>query len=62
MTSGFGPAPAAIDDLVRLSRATPAAVRTVMLELEIAGHLERHGGRSRWYKMARDSHHNNSGA
>jgi DNA processing protein len=40
----LGPAPAAIDDLVRLSEATPAAVRTVLLELEIAGRLERHGG------------------
>jgi DNA processing protein len=33
-----------IDDLVRLSHSTPAAVRTVLLELEIAGRLERHGG------------------
>jgi DNA processing protein len=29
---------------VRLSQSTPAIVRTVLLELEIAGHLERHGG------------------
>lgn len=40
----LGPAPAAIDDIVRLSEATPAAVRTILLELEIAGRLERHGG------------------
>ncbi len=40
----LGPVPAAIDDLVRLSGATPAIVRTVLLELEIAGRLERHGG------------------
>jgi DNA processing protein len=40
----LGPAPAAIDDLVRLSQATPATVRTVLLELEIAGRIERHGG------------------
>jgi DNA processing protein len=36
--------PAAIDDLVRLSQTQPAIVRTVLLELEIAGRLERHGG------------------
>ena len=39
-----GPTPASIDDLVRLSRSSPAIVRTVLLELEIAGRLERHGG------------------
>ena len=40
----LGPTPVSIDDLVRLSHSTPAAVRTVLLELEIAGRLERHGG------------------
>ncbi len=40
----LGPTPAAIDDLVRLSRTSPAIVRAVLLELEIAGRLERHGG------------------
>jgi DNA processing protein len=40
----LGPTPAAIDDLVRLSGAKPSIVRTVLLELEIAGRLERHGG------------------
>lgn len=40
----LGPTPAAIEDLVRLSRTSPAIVRTVLLELEIAGRLERHGG------------------
>ena len=39
-----GPTPTAIDDLVRMSRTSPAIVRTVLLELEIAGRLERHGG------------------
>jgi DNA processing protein len=39
----LGPTPAALDDLVRLSRTSPAIVRTVLLELEIAGRLERHG-------------------
>ena len=40
----LGPAPVSIDDLVRLSQSSPAIVRTVLLELEIAGRLERHGG------------------
>jgi DNA processing protein len=40
----LGPTPTAIDDLVRMSRTSPAIVRTVLLELEIAGRLERHGG------------------
>ena len=40
----LGPTPTAIDDLVRLSQTSPAIVRAVLLELEIAGRLERHGG------------------
>ncbi len=40
----LGPAPLLIDDLVRLSQSSPAVVRMVLLELEIAGRLERHGG------------------
>jgi DNA processing protein len=40
----LGPVPVPIDDLVRLSGSTPAIVRVVLLELELAGRLERHGG------------------
>jgi DNA processing protein len=40
----LGPTPVSIDDLVRLSQSSPAIVRTVLLELEIAGRLVRHGG------------------
>ena len=40
----LGPTPVGIDDLVRLSGSSPAIVRMVLLELEIAGRLERHGG------------------
>jgi DNA processing protein len=40
----LGPTPVSIDDLVRLSGCPTAVVRTVLLELEIAGRLERHGG------------------
>jgi DNA processing protein len=39
----LGPTPVSIDDLMRLSGAPPAVVRMVLLELEIAGRLERHG-------------------
>jgi DNA processing protein len=40
----LGPAPVSVDDLVRLSQSSPATVRIVLLELELAGRLERHGG------------------
>jgi len=40
----LGPTPVDIDDLIRLSGARPAAVRMVLLELEIVGRLERHAG------------------
>lgn len=40
----LGPTPVPIDDLVRLSGSSPAIVRVVLLELELAGRLERHGG------------------
>ena len=44
ITGLLGPTPVSIDDLVRLSGSSPAIVRTVLLELELAGRLERHGG------------------
>jgi DNA processing protein len=40
----LGPTPILLDDLIRLSGSSPAVVRTVLLELELAGRLERHGG------------------
>lgn len=40
----LGPSPILLDDLIRMSGASPAIVRTVLLELELAGRLERHGG------------------
>jgi DNA processing protein len=39
----LGPTPVLIDDVIRLSRSSPAAVRTAVLELELAGRIERHG-------------------
>jgi len=40
----LGPAPIGLDDLIRMAGTSPAIVRTVLLELELAGRLERHGG------------------
>jgi DNA processing protein len=40
----LGPTPVAIDDLVRTAESSPAAVRAVLLELEIAGRLRWHRG------------------
>jgi DNA processing protein len=40
----LGPTPVLIDDLIRMAGTSPAIVRTVLLELELAGRLERHGG------------------
>ena len=40
----LGPSPVSIDDLIRLADTSAAVVRTVLLELELAGRLERHGG------------------
>ena len=40
----LGPTPIGLDDLIRMSGAPPAIVRTVLFELELAGRLERHGG------------------
>jgi DNA processing protein len=44
ITSLLGPTPVSIDDLIRMAELSPAVVRTVLLELELAGKLERHGG------------------
>jgi DNA processing protein len=40
----LGPSPVGLDDLIRMSGTSAAIVRTVLLELELAGRLERHGG------------------
>jgi DNA processing protein len=44
IVSLLGPSPIGLDDLIRMAGTTPATVRTVLLELELAGRLERHGG------------------
>ncbi len=43
IVSLLGPSPIGIDDIVRMANTSPAVVRTVLLELELAGRLERHG-------------------
>ena len=40
----LGPVPVAVDELIRQSGAAPAAVQMVLLELELAGRIERHAG------------------
>lgn len=44
ITELLGPVPVAVDELVRQSGLAPALVQTVLLELELAGRLERHAG------------------
>ena len=40
----LGPTPTTVDELIRLGDVTPATVHRVLLELELAGRLERHHG------------------
>ena len=44
LTGLLGPTPVAVDELVRQSGLAPALVPTILLELELAGRLERHAG------------------
>jgi DNA processing protein len=44
VTALLGPVPVAVDELIRQSGFSPAVVQTVLLELELAGRLERHAG------------------
>ena len=44
VTALLGPSPVPVDLLVRQSRLTPAVVATILLELELAGRLERQPG------------------
>jgi DNA processing protein len=40
----LGPSPVPVDEIIRLSGATSGAVQMVLLELDLAGRLERHAG------------------
>ena len=44
VTDLLGPVPVPTDELIRQSGLAPAVVQTVLLELELAGRLERHAG------------------
>lgn len=44
VASLLGPVPVAADELIRQSGLAPAIVQTVLLELELAGRIERHAG------------------
>ena len=40
----LGPSPAPVDEIIRLSGASPGAVQMALLELDLGGRLERHAG------------------
>jgi DNA processing protein len=40
----LGPSPAPVDEIIRLSGAAPGAVQMALLELDLAGRLDRHAG------------------
>jgi DNA processing protein len=40
----LGPSPAPVDEILRLSGASSGAVQMALLELDLAGRLERHAG------------------
>jgi DNA processing protein len=44
LTGLLGPTAVGVDELIRLSELTPAVVITILLELELAGRLDRHAG------------------
>ncbi len=44
VTGLLGPVPVGVDELIRQSACPPAVVQMVLLELELAGRLERHAG------------------
>jgi DNA processing protein len=44
LLAGLGPAPTPVDELTRRCQLSPAAVAEALLELELAGRIERHPG------------------
>jgi len=42
--AALGPSPVAVDEIIRSCQLSPAAVAAVLLDLELAGRLERHPG------------------
>ncbi len=44
IVSALGPSPVEVDDIIRFTGASTGEVQMVLLELDLAGRLERHGG------------------
>jgi DNA processing protein len=44
VASSLGPTPVTVDELIRQCQLSPAVMSMVLLELELAGRLERHPG------------------
>ena len=44
VVESLGPAPVPVDEIVRQCQLSPAAVAVILLELELAGRLQRHPG------------------
>lgn len=44
MTAALGPVPVTVDEIIRQCQLSPSVVSLVLLELELAGRLERHPG------------------
>jgi DNA processing protein len=44
IVAALGPSPVEIDDIIRFTSLSPGEVQMVLLELDLAGRLERHGG------------------
>ncbi len=44
VASLLGPSPVPVDEIVRLSGAAPGEVQLALLELDLAGRLDRHAG------------------
>jgi len=44
IVKALGPSPCEVDDIIRFTGASPGQVQLVLLELSLAGRLERHGG------------------
>ena len=40
----LGPSPVPVDEIIRLSEAEPGAVQLILLEMDLAGRLDRHAG------------------
>ena len=44
IVAALGPTPVIVDEIIRFTGLRPAIVHLVLIELDLAGRLERHGG------------------